>query len=294
MNQENKNLEEVYKSLYEFMIQEEEYKKTLSKLEYSKKILTEDSNFHINETEEFHKEYLKRIEKLIIEKKQFIEFDSLNTRFEFLNNLFQDYLYAVKNENNNGFIKHDVIIKASAKKGYESHLENMLQYISEKLPINIARTEKNENGINNALLTMTSFDLLSLNKFLRKMSRDLVEFEAKTIFPDLNKRTIAQYNELLNIDNKIDITNGIYVGYFLNEYKLPIGYTLLKDQLINDFFDMYNISNLMYNNKIDVLENMQVYCEKSNIAKNPFTEIENREEIKQQTTNINKSRKPKM
>lgn len=290
MNQENKNLEEVYKLLYEFMIKEEEHKNILSNLEYSKRILTENSSFHLKETEEFHKQYVERIKELIKEKKQFVEFDLPNEHFELLNNLFQDYLQAIKNENYDNFIKHDIIIKASAKIGYEYHLENMLQYISEKLPINIARTEKNENGINNALLTMTSFDLLILNKFIRKMSRDLVEFESKTIVPDLNKRTIKEYNELLNTDNKIDIKNGKYVGYFLNKDKIPIGYTLVKDQLINDFFDIYHISKLMYSNKIDVLENMEVVYEKIN---NPFTDVEEKKELIQ-NTNVNKIRRPKM
>lgn len=299
------NLKEIYLELYALMKEEkiqDDLKKDLMNFRELKEILIKTEGLiskEMQEIQEINQKYIQNIDKLLIEKTKSIYLIS-DKSFNLLNNLHMHYIHAIKQENEGDFIKHDIVMEMTAKEGNESHLEKMLNYISENLPIHIARVEKNENGISKSLVTMTSFDLLSLNKFLVKMSRGLVDFEARTIMPDLIKRTIQEHNDLLNLDNKLGITNGKYIGYFINQYKIPIGAGFIKNYLTEDFFDGYHTFRNIHNRNHIALESSQVIY-RSEIPmdvegriNNPFTEFELQENQSLQNNDTKRNKRPKM
>lgn len=297
---ENKTLKEIYEELYLLMKQEkiqDDLKKDLRILKEAKKMLNEKECFSLVETAGMVQKHIDHINNIMKEKESLVNNDFKKESEEKLSSLFEDYLKAVKSENKNGLIKHDIIMTMEVEKGYEEHLERMLQYISLKSPINIARKEQNE-----ALITMTSLDFINTFPFIQKnMADNNTKFEVRTIYPDIKQRTISEHNALLNQSEDMHVKDGVHIGYFLNNDRFNMLYSKPKDFIKERFLENYHNAFIIHNKLIE-LGSTDLYIsykykfsdQSDNRVYNPFTEFEYQEKKSIQNNNTNRNKRPKI
>lgn len=301
---ENKTLKEVYEELYAMMKQEklqDDTKGDLYKLRESKNILNNNKCFSLIDTAAIVQKHIDHIDKLIVEKKSIINQNFQDELKDKLSVLFEDYLKAVKAENKDGFLKHDIIMELSVRKGYDSHLQRMLDYISLKSPVNVVRKKENEDGLRKVLITMTSSDFIELQPFIqKKMEDNHTKFEMRTMYPDLKQRTIQEHNELLSKSETIDIREGRLVSYFLNNDMFNMEYSNPKEFIGKRFFENYTNSFLIHNklnqDGVNLYINYQYTVADKTDGRiyNPFTEFEYKEKQSTQNTIVNKNKRPKV
>lgn len=301
---ENKSLKEVYQELYELMKQDkfqDDIEVQLYNLKESKRILNENKCFSSIDTAGIVQKHIEHIDKLVVEKKALVNEKFKKECEDKLSLLFEDYLKAIKAENKEVFIKHDVIMELYVHKGYDPHLERMLDYMSLKAPINIVRSKEKEDGLRKVLITMTSLDFIELQPFIqKKMENNYTKFEVRLMYPDMKQRTVEEHNELLNKSENIDVRDGKFVSYFLNNDKFDIEYSKAREFIKERFIGNYRTSFLI-NNKI---ENFEMYLNINYQYKvadktdgriyNPFTDLEYREKQSLENTSVNKPKRPRM
>ena len=297
---ENKTLKEIYEELYALMKKEkiqDDLKKDLRNLKEAKKFLNEKECFGLLETAGMVQKHIEHINSVITEKNILVNDNFKKESEQKLSTLFEEYLKAVKSENKDGLIKHDIIITMEVEKGYEEHLERMLQYISFKSPINIARKDTNE-----ILITMTSMDFINEFSYIqKKMTDNNTKFEVRTIYPDMKQRTVPEHNDLLKQSDNMYVTDGKYVGYFLNNDRFNMLHSKPKDFIKERFLENYHNAFIIHN-KLNQLDNSELYisyqykvADKSDgRIYNPFTEFEYQEKQSQQNNLANKNKRPKM
>lgn len=301
---ENKILKEVYQELYELMKEDkfqDDIEVQLYNLKESKRILNENKCFSSIDTAGIVQKHIEHIDKLVVEKKTLVNENFKKECEDKLSLLFEDYLKAIKLENKDGFVKHDIIIELNVKKGYDSHLERMLDYISLKAPINIVRTKENEEGLRKALVTMTSLDFIELHPFIqKKMENNYTKCEVRLMYPDMKQRTVEEHNELLNKSENIDVRDGKFVSYFLNNDKFDIEYSKAREFIKERFIGNYRTSFLI-NNKIESFEmylninyQYKVADKTDGRIYNPFTDLEYREKQSLENTSVNKPKRPRI
>lgn len=290
---ENKTLKEIYEELYALMKQEklqDDVKKDLRNLQEAKKILNEKECFRLMETAGIVQKHVDHIDTIIKEKKALVNDNFKKESEDKLSTLFEDYLKAVKSENVEGLIKHDIIIVMDVREGYEEHLDRMLQYITFKAPINIAKKEKNE-----ALITMTSLDFINAFPFIqKKMADNHTKIDVRTIYPDMKQRTIEEHNNLLNQSGDIHVKNGKSIGYFLNNDRFNAAYSKPREFIRERFIENYHNAFILHN-KLTQSGDLDLYIsyqykvaeQSDGRVYNPFTDLEYSEKKSPENNSVN-------
>lgn len=301
---ENKSLKEVYQELYELMKQDkfqDDIEVQLYNLKESKRILNENKCFSSIDTAGMVQKHIEHIDKLVVEKKALVNENFKKECEDKLSLLFEDYLKAIKADNKDGFIKHDVIMELNVHKGYDSHLQRMLEYISLKAPINIARTKENEEGLRKVLITMTSLDFIELHPFIqKKMADNYTKFEVRLMYAEIKQRTAEEHRELLNKSENIDVRDGKFISYFLNNDKFNMEYSkareFIKERFIENYRNSFLIHNKIENFEIHLNINYQYKVADKTDGRiyNPFTDLEYSEKQTQENNSVNKPKRPRM